>query len=91
MCSYDAYGSRSTDCLLHRSVRLCRCSCSCSFSAKDPTAWKLFDSCLELLKSKMESREFDKEVCDAHTFDNRGHNLRGFKELQDMSRFIFCM
>ncbi|XP_034399362.1 cohesin subunit SA-1 [Cyclopterus lumpus] len=31
-------------------------------SAKDPTGWKLFDSCLELLKSKMESREFDKEL-----------------------------
>ncbi|XP_019218482.1 cohesin subunit SA-1 isoform X10 [Oreochromis niloticus] len=31
-------------------------------SAKDPTAWKLFDSCLELLKSRMESRELDKEL-----------------------------
>lgn len=32
-------------------------------SAKDPTSWKLFDSCLELMKSRMESRELDKEVC----------------------------
>ncbi|KAM6952951.1 cohesin subunit SA-2 [Lycodopsis pacificus] len=31
-------------------------------SAKDPTSWKLFDSCLELLKSRMESREFDNEL-----------------------------
>ncbi|XP_068448835.1 cohesin subunit SA-1-like isoform X2 [Clinocottus analis] len=31
-------------------------------SAMDPTGWKLFDCCLELLKSKMESREFDKEL-----------------------------
>ncbi|XP_037315563.2 cohesin subunit SA-1 [Pungitius pungitius] len=31
-------------------------------SAKDPTSWKLFDSCLELLKSRMESRELDKEL-----------------------------
>ncbi|TNN73085.1 Cohesin subunit SA-1 [Liparis tanakae] len=31
-------------------------------SAKDPTGWKLFSPCLELLKSKMESREFDQEV-----------------------------
>ncbi|XP_068571632.1 cohesin subunit SA-1-like isoform X2 [Cebidichthys violaceus] len=31
-------------------------------SAKDPTGWKLFDSCLELLKSRMESREFDNEL-----------------------------
>ncbi|XP_026213699.1 cohesin subunit SA-1 isoform X2 [Anabas testudineus] len=31
-------------------------------SAKDPTGWKLFDSCLELLKSRMESRELDKEL-----------------------------
>ncbi|XP_054453619.1 cohesin subunit SA-1 [Anoplopoma fimbria] len=31
-------------------------------SAKDPTGWKLFDSCLELLKSGMESRELDKEL-----------------------------
>ncbi|KAM8909968.1 cohesin subunit SA-1 isoform 3-T7 [Spinachia spinachia] len=30
--------------------------------AMDPTGWKLFDSCLELLKSRMESREFDKEL-----------------------------
>ncbi|XP_039975563.1 cohesin subunit SA-1 [Xiphias gladius] len=30
--------------------------------AKDPTGWKLFDSCLELLKSRMESRELDKEL-----------------------------
>ncbi|KAM9376194.1 cohesin subunit SA-2 [Pholidichthys leucotaenia] len=31
-------------------------------SAKDPTGWKLFDSCLELLKSQMESRELNKEL-----------------------------
>ncbi|XP_022615887.1 cohesin subunit SA-2-like [Seriola dumerili] len=31
-------------------------------SAKDLTGWKLFDSCLELLKSRMESRELDKEL-----------------------------
>eukprot|EP00064_Thunnus_orientalis_P013981 superscaffoldBa00002361_g14022 len=31
-------------------------------SAKDPTGWKLFDSCLELLKNKMESRDLDKEL-----------------------------
>uniref|UniRef100_UPI0037E9BAFF cohesin subunit SA-1-like n=1 Tax=Semicossyphus pulcher TaxID=241346 RepID=UPI0037E9BAFF len=31
-------------------------------SAKDLTGWKLFDSCLELLKSRMESGEFDKEL-----------------------------
>ncbi|XP_026186093.1 cohesin subunit SA-2 [Mastacembelus armatus] len=31
-------------------------------SAKDLTAWKLFDSCLELLKSRLESRELDKEL-----------------------------
>ncbi|KAL7394810.1 hypothetical protein ABVT39_004701 [Epinephelus coioides] len=31
-------------------------------SAKDPTSWKLFDSCVELLKSRMESREVDKEL-----------------------------
>ncbi|XP_071314512.1 cohesin subunit SA-2-like isoform X2 [Trachinotus anak] len=31
-------------------------------SAKDPTGWKLFGSCLELLKSRMESRELDKEL-----------------------------
>ncbi|XP_070693242.1 cohesin subunit SA-1-like [Pempheris klunzingeri] len=31
-------------------------------SAKDTTGWKLFDSCLELLKSRMESRELDKEL-----------------------------
>ncbi|XP_045885671.1 cohesin subunit SA-1 isoform X1 [Micropterus dolomieu] len=31
-------------------------------SAKDPSGWKLFDSCLELLKSRMESREIHKEL-----------------------------
>ncbi|GAA6223099.1 cohesin subunit SA-1-like [Lates japonicus] len=30
--------------------------------AKDPTGWNLFDSCLQLLKSRMESRELDKEL-----------------------------
>ena len=43
--------------------------CVCIFvyllcSAKDMTAWKLFDPCLELLKSRIESRDLDKEVCD---------------------------
>lgn len=33
-------------------------------SAQDPTGWKLFDSCLKLLKSRIESRELDKEVDD---------------------------
>ncbi|KAK2904399.1 hypothetical protein Q8A73_011056 [Channa argus] len=31
-------------------------------SAKDPTGWKLFNSCLELLKIRMESDEIDKEL-----------------------------
>ncbi|XP_074529935.1 cohesin subunit SA-1 [Halichoeres trimaculatus] len=31
-------------------------------SAKDMTGWKLFDSCLELLKSRIESQELDKEL-----------------------------
>ncbi|XP_076595594.1 cohesin subunit SA-2 [Chaetodon auriga] len=31
-------------------------------SAMDPTGWKLFDSCLELLKRRMESRELDEEL-----------------------------
>ncbi|XP_060903467.1 cohesin subunit SA-1 [Labrus mixtus] len=31
-------------------------------SAKDVTGWKLFNSCLELLKSRMESGELDKEL-----------------------------
>ncbi|CAK6964961.1 cohesin subunit SA-2 [Scomber scombrus] len=31
-------------------------------SAKDPTGWKLFDSCLELLKSRVESRDLEKEL-----------------------------
>ncbi|XP_051277154.1 cohesin subunit SA-2 isoform X1 [Dicentrarchus labrax] len=31
-------------------------------SARDPTGWKLFDSCLELLKSRMESRELNEEL-----------------------------
>ncbi|KAM7389145.1 hypothetical protein PAMP_023139 [Pampus punctatissimus] len=31
-------------------------------SAKDPTSWNLLDSCLELLKSRMESRDLDKEL-----------------------------
>ncbi|KAM4555694.1 cohesin subunit SA-2 [Odontesthes bonariensis] len=31
-------------------------------SAKDPTGWKLFDSCLQLLKSSMESLELDTEL-----------------------------
>ncbi|KAK2848661.1 hypothetical protein Q5P01_008495 [Channa striata] len=31
-------------------------------SAKDPTGWKLFDPCLELLKSRTESGEIDKEL-----------------------------
>ncbi|XP_030251378.1 cohesin subunit SA-1 isoform X2 [Sparus aurata] len=31
-------------------------------SVKDSTSWRLFDSCLELLKSRMESRELDKEL-----------------------------
>lgn len=45
-------------------TEVCNCiACVCIISsAKDPTAWKLFDSCLELLKSRMESRELDKEV-----------------------------
>ncbi|XP_040904363.1 cohesin subunit SA-1 [Toxotes jaculatrix] len=30
--------------------------------AKDPRGWKLFDSCLELLKSRLESRELNKEL-----------------------------
>lgn len=38
--------------------------CFCVSSAKDPTRLKLFDSCLEVLKSRMESRELEKEVCD---------------------------
>lgn len=33
-------------------------------SAKDSTGWRLFYSCMELLKSRMESRDLDKEVCD---------------------------
>ncbi|XP_034064022.1 cohesin subunit SA-2 isoform X2 [Gymnodraco acuticeps] len=31
-------------------------------SAKDTTVWKLFDPCLELLKSRIESRDLDKEL-----------------------------
>ncbi|XP_041847127.1 cohesin subunit SA-1 isoform X2 [Melanotaenia boesemani] len=31
-------------------------------SAKDPTGWKLLDSCLKLLKSRMESMELDTEL-----------------------------
>ncbi|KAK5864520.1 hypothetical protein PBY51_015757 [Eleginops maclovinus] len=31
-------------------------------SVKDTTGWKLFEPCLELLKSRMESRELDKEL-----------------------------
>ncbi|XP_041800213.1 cohesin subunit SA-1 [Chelmon rostratus] len=31
-------------------------------SAKDPTGWKLLDSCLELLKRRTESRELDEEL-----------------------------
>ncbi|XP_047209930.1 cohesin subunit SA-2 isoform X3 [Girardinichthys multiradiatus] len=31
-------------------------------SAKDPTGWQLFDSCLELLKSRIESLDFDTEL-----------------------------
>ncbi|XP_029369113.1 cohesin subunit SA-2 [Echeneis naucrates] len=31
-------------------------------SAKDLTGWKLFDSCLDLLKNGMESRDFNKEL-----------------------------
>ncbi|XP_073343307.1 cohesin subunit SA-1-like [Pagrus major] len=31
-------------------------------SAKDSTGWKLFNSCLKILKSRMESRELDKEL-----------------------------
>ncbi|KAE8285652.1 Cohesin subunit SA-1 SCC3-like protein 1 Stromal antigen 1 [Larimichthys crocea] len=31
-------------------------------SAKDPTGWKLFDSCLMLLKSRLESGELDSEL-----------------------------
>ncbi|XP_034454234.1 cohesin subunit SA-1 [Hippoglossus hippoglossus] len=30
--------------------------------AKDPTCWKLFDPCVELLKSRLESGELDKEL-----------------------------
>ncbi|XP_028315452.1 cohesin subunit SA-1 [Gouania willdenowi] len=30
--------------------------------AKDPTHWKLFDSCHELLKNQLESRDLDKEL-----------------------------
>lgn len=33
-------------------------------SAKDPTGWKLFDSCVKLLQSMLESRELNTEVCD---------------------------
>lgn len=40
--------------------------CSLS-SAKDLTGWKLFDPCVELLKSRLESRELDKEVWDELT------------------------
>lgn len=43
------------------------CVCVIS-SAKDPTVWKLFDSCLELLKSTMESGELDKEVCSSVSY-----------------------
>lgn len=57
------------------------------FSAKDPTGWNLFDSCLQLLKSRMESRELDKEVCDIWRgvlcHDNRGPNFRWVKPLRD--------
>ncbi|XP_024859964.1 cohesin subunit SA-1 [Kryptolebias marmoratus] len=31
-------------------------------SGKDPTCWKLLDSCLELLKSRMESLDYDTEL-----------------------------
>ncbi|KAM9740869.1 cohesin subunit SA-1 [Menidia menidia] len=31
-------------------------------SATDPTGWKLFDSCLQLLKSRVESQELDTEL-----------------------------
>ncbi|XP_037531428.1 cohesin subunit SA-2 [Nematolebias whitei] len=31
-------------------------------SVKDPTGWKLFDSCLELLKNRLESMDFDTEL-----------------------------
>ncbi|KAM3613303.1 uncharacterized protein V6R79_023667 [Siganus canaliculatus] len=31
-------------------------------SAKDPTGWNLFDSCVELLKYRMETRELDEEL-----------------------------
>lgn len=33
-------------------------------SAKDLTGLKLFEPCLAVLKSRMESRELEKEVCD---------------------------
>lgn len=48
-------------------TELCVCClfvCLLCFSAKDPTGWMLFDCCLELLKSRMESRELNKEVSD---------------------------
>ncbi|KAM4732683.1 cohesin subunit SA-1 [Anableps anableps] len=32
------------------------------YSAKDPTRWDLLDSCLELLKSRIESLDFDTEL-----------------------------
>ncbi|XP_042349536.1 cohesin subunit SA-2 [Plectropomus leopardus] len=31
-------------------------------SAKEPTGWKLFDPCVELLKSRIEARELNKEL-----------------------------
>lgn len=47
-------------------------------SVKDSTSWRLFDSCLELLKSRMESRELDKEVQHCHIWGSLCDMCSGF-------------
>ncbi|XP_060935180.1 cohesin subunit SA-1 [Limanda limanda] len=53
-------GSADDDDLYSAATALKRIAALCG--AKDPTGWKLFDPCVELLKSRLESGELDKEL-----------------------------
>lgn len=76
VCSYNSHGTT----IEHSS----HWTLSAFSSAVDPTGWKLFDSCVELLKSRIASNDLDKDVCDK--LAQSDNLLMAFKQVLE----LFC-
>lgn len=62
------------------------------FRAKDLTGLNLFDSCLKVLKSRMESEEPEKEVCgDCVAHLGVGRRFYRFHTAPDWAFVLFCL